>query len=260
MADSRQPILSVKGLRKEFGGITALADMECDVREGEIKAVIGPNGAGKTTFFNVVTGVTPPTSGSIHFRGKSLCRFPCHRIAALGIARTFQAMRLFHNMNVLENVMVGSHTKGTTGLLKALVRHPGMLSDEKLMREAGMSILRFVGLERKARRRVAELSFYEQRRLEISRALAADPRLLLLDEPAAGLNISETEDMGDLVRRIRDRGITVVLVEHDMSLVMEISDEVVVLDHGEKIAQGTPEQIQVNERVIAVYLGEEIHA
>jgi branched-chain amino acid transport system ATP-binding protein len=256
---TEQLLLSVQGLHKEFGGVIALSDLDCEVRKGQIKAIIGPNGAGKTTFFNVVTGVLPPTNGSIHFEGQNVCRLPTHRIAKLGIGRTFQSLRLFRNMTVLENVMVGCHMIGKVGIVRALLRLPGLRLEERELRERSMEILRSVNLDRRGSRPVHSLTFYEQRRLEIARALVASPRLLLLDEPAAGLNIRETEDMGELIRKIRSRGMTVILVEHDMSLVMEISDEVLVLDHGEKIAEGVPEQIQHDQRVIAVYLGEESH-
>lgn len=254
-----KPLLSVQDLHKDFGGVIALSDLDCEVRKGQIKAIIGPNGAGKTTLFNVVTGVLPPTSGSIHFEGQNLCGLPTHRIAGLGIGRTFQSLRLFHNMTVLENVLVGCHMNGKIGIVRALLRLPGLRFEERELRQRSMEILRLVRLDQKALRPIQALTFYEQRRLEIARALVSSPRLLLLDEPAAGLNIRETEDMAQLIRKIRDRGVTVILVEHDMSLVMEISDEVLVMDHGEKIAEGAPEYIQGDQRVIAVYLGEEDH-
>jgi len=250
-------ILQVRGLQKIFGGLKAIDGLDFAVKEGQIKSVIGPNGAGKTTLFNLLTGVFPPTRGTFEFRGALLNGRKPHEIAHLGISRTFQNLELFANMTVLENVMVGAHNHTAAGLFSAGLRLPAMRREEKKIREKAWEELRFMGLEEKASWGAASLPLGEQKLLEIARALATHPRFLLLDEPAAGLNIRETETLSRTILAIRGRGITVLLVEHDMSLVMGISDEVLVLNYGRKIAEGVPREIQRNPAVIAAYLGEE---
>jgi branched-chain amino acid transport system ATP-binding protein len=253
----KNEVLRIQDLQKYFGGLRAIDGLDFAVSEGQIKSVIGPNGAGKTTLFNLITGVFPPTQGRFEFAGKILNRLKTHEIARLGISRTFQNLELFPNMNSLENVMLGCHTHTGAGMFRAGLRLPGMRREEKKIREKAMEELRFMGLEGKALLGSKSLPLGEQKLLEIARALAAQPRLLLLDEPAAGLNIRETETLSETILRIRGRGITVMLVEHDMSLVMGISDEVLVLNYGKKIAEGQPREIQRNRQVIAAYLGEE---
>jgi branched-chain amino acid transport system ATP-binding protein len=250
-------LLEVRNVCKRFGGLRALDDVNCRVSEGQVGAIIGPNGAGKTTLFNCLTGVDRPTSGSIRFLDREIGGMAPHRIAATGIARTWQTIRLFEHMSVLENVLVGGHCTGRCGMLGAALRLPGHYREERRMRLAAMECLDSLGIADLAPRSVGALPFLQQRRVELARALVSQPRLLLLDEPAAGLNSRETTALGDLILKIRDLGVTVVLVEHDMSLVMEISENVLVLDHGTPIAEGTPREIQNDPQVIAVYLGME---
>jgi len=250
-------VLKVQDLQKSFGGLRAIDTLSFRVTEGRIKSFIGPNGAGKTTLFNLITGIYPPNRGFFEFGGRTLNGLKPHEIARLGISRTFQNLELFSNMNVLENVMVGCHYQTSAGIFRAGLRLPGMREEEKRIREKALEELRFLGLEGKAQAGATSLPLGGQKLLEIARALATQPKLLLLDEPAAGLNIRETEKLSGTIQRIRDRGITVMLVEHDMSLVMGISDEVLVLNYGKKIAEGSPREIQKNPAVIAAYLGEE---
>jgi branched-chain amino acid transport system ATP-binding protein len=252
------PLLEATNLRKEFGGLMAVFDVNFGVVPGEILAIIGPNGAGKTTIFNLISGVLPPTGGSIRFEGHLLNGLKPHVITGLGLARTFQTVRLFGNMTVLENVMVGRHVVSSYGLLSAAFRLPDARREEKRIREQAVEQLARLGLEAKTNENALSLPFGQQRLLEIARALATEPRLLMLDEPGSGLNRAEKEELDQLIRNIRDEGMTVLLVEHDMQFVMGIADRIIVLDYGQKIAEGTPEEVQADERVIAAYLGEEI--
>lgn len=251
-------VLDVTSLRKNFGGVVALNDLSFAVSQGQLKSVIGPNGAGKTTLFNIISGLYPPSSGGIRFKGKEISRLAPHAIAKLGVSRTFQNLQLFQNMTVLENVMVGKHCRTKAGLLRSAFKFPGVVGEERSVVRAAMELLGFVGLAESATRGAGTLPFGKQRLVEIARALATDPELLLLDEPASGLNVRETEDVGRLIQRIRDIGKSVVVVEHDMSLVMGISDEVLVLDHGKKIAEGPPREVQKHPEVLRVYLGEDV--
>jgi len=248
-------ILEVISLSKAFGGLQALYDISFEVTARTIHAVIGPNGAGKTTFFNLVTGVYTPDSGQILFEQREIQGRRVHELVAQGIARTFQNVELFESLSVLENVLVGQYVRTCCGLLGALGRWPWVRREEREARERAMALLEFVGLQDKAGQRSSDLPFGWQRLLEIARALAAQPLLLLLDEPAAGLNAVETQYLGNLIQQIKAQGITVLLVEHDMSLTMEISDRILVLDQGRKLAEGTPKEIQSNEKVMTAYLG-----
>lgn len=250
-------LLQVDNLSKVFGGLVAVHDVSFAVHSGQIKALIGPNGAGKTTLLNMISGVFPPTSGTISLNNKLLHRLPTYRIAAQGIARTFQNVELFADMTVLENVMVGRHLHSRGGFFTAATRLGRTQAQEQRITAEAMAQLERVGLADLAQERAGDLPFGRQRLLEIARALAAEPTLLLLDEAASGLSTREKKDLVDLIFKIRETNVTIFLVDHDMELVMGISDEVVVLDHGEKIAEGTPTVVQQNERVIAAYLGEE---
>ena len=255
-ANPQSPMLRIAHLVKQFGGLRAVSDVSFDVVQGRIKAVIGPNGAGKTTIFNLITGVDAPTAGDVTFEGKRITGLKPHQIAALGLSRTFQDIQLFDHMSALENVMVGCHTRTSSGMVSAAFRLPKTRAEEKAIREAAMEQLTFAGLDSFAEELAANLSFGGRRTLEFARALATEPKLLLLDEPASGLNAHETTVLAELILKIREQGVTVLLVEHDMELVMDISDEVAVLNYGEKIADGKPEAVQNDERVVAAYLGE----
>jgi branched-chain amino acid transport system ATP-binding protein len=250
-------LLSVSGLEKSFGGLRAIAGLDLSVPANKIQAVIGPNGAGKTTLFNIIAGVFPPTRGEAYFSGKKLNGLKPHEISRLGISRTFQNVELFAHMTALENIMVGRHSRLRAGVFRAGLRLGGMRREEKECRERAREELRFMGLEDKEDLDALSLPLGEQKQIEIARALATEPALLLLDEPAAGLNPRDTVRLSETILRIRDRGITILLVEHDMNLVMEISDVVSVLNYGKKIAEGAPRDIQRNREVIAAYLGEE---
>jgi branched-chain amino acid transport system ATP-binding protein len=250
-------LLSVREVSKRFGGLQAVGGLSFDVAQGSIKALIGPNGAGKTTLFNLISGFLPPDSGEIVFGGTAVQGLQPFEIAALGMARTFQHIRLFPKMTVLENIMVGRHVHGRAGFLAGMLNLPFTWKEERRIREKSFEILESLGIADQAGTEAASLAYGQQRIVEIGRALACEPRLLLLDEPAAGLNMRETNEMGGRIARIRDMGVTVLLVEHDMSLVMGISDEVVVLSYGEKIAEDRPLAIQKNREVIRVYLGDD---
>jgi branched-chain amino acid transport system ATP-binding protein len=250
-------LLEVSGLGKRFGGLQAVKDVSFRVAKGSVKAVIGPNGAGKTTLFHMVSGMLAPDAGSIALRGQPIQGLPPHRVAALGLSRTFQHIRLFAHMTALENVMVGCHVRSRAGFLAGMLHLPWTWPEEAAIRKRAEELLALVGIAGQARAEATSLSYGQQRAVELARALASDPELLLLDEPAAGLNMRETADVARLISRIRDLGITVLLVEHDMSLVMGISDEVVVLSYGEKIADADPASVQRNPDVVRVYLGDE---
>jgi branched-chain amino acid transport system ATP-binding protein len=248
-------VLEVQNLTVTFGGLTALDDVSFEIAEGEILGMIGPNGAGKTTCFNAVTGVYRPTSGDIRFQGSSIVGMKKHQITKGGIARTFQNIRLFPTMTALENVLVGADAQHRTGMMTALFRLPRHRREEQDGHDRAMELLRFMGIHRKADELAANLSYGDQRRLEIARAMATDPKLICLDEPAAGFNPAEKRELMDLIRRIRDQGYTVLLIEHDMRLVMGVTDRIVVLEFGRKIAEGRPEEIRNDPAVIAAYLG-----
>ncbi|WP_225848317.1 ABC transporter ATP-binding protein [Streptomyces sp. HPF1205] len=249
------PLLQASGVIMRFGGLTAVRDVSLTVGSGQIVGLIGPNGAGKTTFFNCLTGLYVPTEGTVTYRGTVLPPKP-HLVTQAGIARTFQNIRLFANMTVLENVLVGRHTRTREGLLSALVRGPGYHKAEARSRARAMELLEFTGLAGKAEHLARNLPYGEQRKLEIARALASEPGLLLLDEPTAGMNPQETRATEELVFAIRDQGIAVLVIEHDMRFIFNLCDRVAVLVQGEKLIEGTSEVVQSDERVIAAYLGE----
>ncbi|WP_224982265.1 ABC transporter ATP-binding protein [Geomonas agri] len=250
-------MLSLNGIGKRFGGLIALEGISFNVGKGSITGIIGPNGAGKTTLFNVATGIYPPSSGAVLLEGKDISKLPPEGRARLGLVRTFQNIELFGKMTVLENVMVGLHTQSSSGLFACSFRMPWQMSEERRIRARAMELLDFVGIQELAEVQAGTLSFGKGRLLEIARAMALEPKILLMDEPAAGLNSSETAELAELIKRIRDLGVTVALVEHDMDLVMDICDQLVVLNLGSMLAEGTPRQIQDNQAVITAYLGEE---
>ncbi len=251
----RTRVLELDDITLRFGGLTALDSVSLHIEEGEILGMIGPNGAGKTTAFNVITGVYQPTSGEVRFEGQPLAGLKKHAITKRGIARTFQNIRLFNSMTALENVLVGADANHSSGVLSALFRTAKYRREEDDGHERGMELLEFMGLTSRADELAENLSYGDQRRLEIARAMATGPKLLCLDEPAAGFNPQEKAQLMELIRRVRDRGYTVLLIEHDMRLVMGVTDRIVVLEFGKKIAEGTPAEIRDNPAVIAAYLG-----
>lgn len=251
------PLLEVRGLNRRFGGLHAVRDLEFGVEEGRIQALIGPNGAGKSTVFNMIAGALSPDGGDILYRGARITGRAAHAVAAMGIARTFQTTRLFPQMTVLENVQVGRHIRSSAGFLAGLFHPPWSWREEREIRRSAMETLEKLGLAALAGTTAGTLSFGQQRLAEFARALAMEPNLLLLDEPAAGLNMHETAALATLLTRIREWGITILIVEHDMSLVMDISDHIVVLNQGAKLREGRPAEIQRDPEVIRIYLGDD---
>ena len=255
IAGSEHGMLEIRGLVKTFGGVSAVTNLDMTVREKEIHALIGPNGSGKTTTLNVISGIYRATAGSVRFQGEELTHLHAYTIADRGVARTFQNIRLFAKLSVLENVLIGRHARLTTTFFMALVPNPKTSREEREARERAMELLRLVGLADRAGARANSLAYGDQRRLEIARALASDPALLLLDEPAAGMNPTETDALVALLYSLRDRGLTLLLIEHDMNLVMSISDRITVLNFGTHIAEGPADVIATNPDVITAYLG-----